>query len=233
MRTLPANIRTCISVGSATAQQAKEETNLGSRPKLIGELGKFIRNCLSTITPPSNVGKLLYFFTVISRRVENTHSTETAYKIILSMDRQEVALLVLIDLSAATERGILLETRGKDFGVMGGTQQWLASYLSYRKQRILMKNCISDAFNFGTKVPPGKLSGTSSILNIRCWVIHDRWQTPTQRTHGYADDTQICLSFRAHTAASQGAALRNIENSVADVRAWMLSDRLLINDTNN
>ena len=132
MRTLPANIRTCVSVDSATAQQAKEETNLGSRPKLIGELGKFIRNCLSTITPPSNVAKLLYFFTVISHRVENTHSTETAYNIILSMDRQEVALLVLIDLmiSASTERGILLETLGKDLGVIGDTQKWLASYLS-------------------------------------------------------------------------------------------------------
>ena len=31
---------------------------------------------------------------------------------------------------------------------------------------------------------------------------------------------------------SQDAALRNIENCVADIRAWMLSNRLLINDTN-
>ena len=30
---------------------------------------------------------------------------------------------------------------------------------------------------------------------------------------------------------SQDAALKSIENSVADIRAWMLSDRLLINDS--
>ena len=38
------------------------------------------------------------------------------------------------------------------------------------------------------------------------------------------------LSFRPHSPASQDAELRNIENCVADVRAWMLSNRLLIND---
>ena len=80
----------------------------------------------------------------------------------------------------------------------------------------------------------GKLSGTGSIHNIRCWFIHwDHWQTPSQRTHGYADDTKICLSFRVHSLASQDVTLRNIENCVADIRAWMLSDRLLINDTKN
>ena len=46
--------------------------------------------------------------------------------------------------------------------------------------------------------------------------------------HSYANDTQIYLSFRPHSPASQDAALRNIENCVA---AWMLSNRLLINDT--
>ena len=106
---------------------------------------------------------------VISHRVENTHSTETAllkvqYNIILSMDRQEVALLVLIDLSAATERGILLETVRKDFGVIGDTQKWLASYLSSRKQRSLIKNCISDAFNLGSRVPQGSCLGPLLFL---------------------------------------------------------------------
>ena len=84
--------------------------------------------------------------------------------IILSMDRQEVALLVLIDLSAATEREILLKTRGKDFGVIGDKQKWLAFYLSYIKQRILIKNCISDAFNFGTRVPPESCLGPVLFL---------------------------------------------------------------------
>ena len=103
------------------------------------------------------------------------HSTETALlkvqnDILLSMDRQEVTLLVLIDLIAAfdtIERGILLETLEKiekNFGVIGDAQKWLASYLSHRKQRILIKNCISDAFNLGTGVPQGSCLGSVLFL---------------------------------------------------------------------
>jgi hypothetical protein len=49
--------------------------------------------------------------------------------------------------------------------------------------------------------------------------------------HTYADDTQIYHSFRPDTSLSQDAALKSIENFVADIRAWMLSNRLLINDS--
>ena len=45
------------------------------------------------------------------------------------------------------------------------------------------------------------------------------------------DDTQIYHSFRPDTSLSQDAALKSIENCVADIRAWMLSNRLLINDS--
>ena len=48
--------------------------------------------------------------------------------------------------------------------------------------------------------------------------------------HSYADYTQIYLSFRPHSPASRDATLRNFEICVAVVRAWMLSNRLLIND---
>lgn len=73
----------------------------------------------------------------------------------------------MIDLCAPTERGILLETLGKDFGVIRDTQKWLASYISYRKQIILIKNyCISDAFNFGTRVPLGSCLGPPLLFLI-------------------------------------------------------------------
>ena len=106
---------------------------------------------------------------------------------------------------------------------VGDTQKWLASFLSHRKQRILIKNCVSDAFIFGTRAPQGKLSATGSILNIRCWVIQDHWQTSSQRTHGYADDTESCLSFWAHSAASQDAVLRRtsaIQVSYRELCCW-------------
>ncbi|CAB3993845.1 Hypothetical predicted protein [Paramuricea clavata] len=74
------------------------------------------------------------------------------------MDRQEVTLLVLIDLSAAfdtIDHAILLETLEKDFGVTGNALKWLTSYLSERKQTILIKDHESEVFNLQSGVPQG------------------------------------------------------------------------------
>ena len=75
------------------------------------------------------------------------------------MDRQEVTLLVLIDLSAAfntIDHAILLKTLEKDFGVTRNAlkcHKWLTSYLSKRKQTILIKDHKSEVFNLQSGVP--------------------------------------------------------------------------------
>ena len=166
------------------------------------------------------------------------HSTETALlkiqnDILLSMDRQEVTLLVLIDLSAAfdtIDHAILLETLEKDFGVTGNALKWLTSYLSERKQTILIKDHESEVFNLQSGVPQGSCLGpVLFILYVAgLFKVIDKH---LPNAHTYADDTQIYHSFRPDTSLSQDAALKSIENCVADIRAWMLSNRLLINDS--
>ena len=150
------------------------------------------------------------------------------------MDRQEVTLLVLIDLSAAfdtIDHAILLETLEKDFGVTGNALKWLTSYLSERKQTILIKDHESEVFNLQSGVPQGSCLGpVLFILYVAgLFKIIDKH---LPNAHTYADDTQIYHSFRPDTSLSQDAALKSIENCVADIRAWMLSNRLLINDSN-
>lgn len=49
--------------------------------------------------------------------------------------------------------------------------------------------------------------------------------------HTYADDSQILFSFRPHSSASQDLAVSAIESCVADVRALLVSHRLMFNDT--
>ena len=164
------------------------------------------------------------------------HSTETALlkvqnDILLSMDRQEVTLLVLIDLSAAfdtIDHAILLETLEKDFGVTGNALKWLTSYLSERKKTILIKDHESEVFNLQSGVPQGSCLGpVLFILYVAgLFKIIDKH---LPNAHTYADDTHIYHSFRPDTSLSQDAALKSIENCVADIRAWMLSNRLLIN----
>ena len=48
--------------------------------------------------------------------------------------------------------------------------------------------------------------------------------------HGYADDTQIYLSFRPCSIHSEINAVSVIEKCIADVRSWFIGNRLMIND---
>ena len=49
--------------------------------------------------------------------------------------------------------------------------------------------------------------------------------------HGYADDTQLYLSFRPNDRSSQDQAIASVEACISDVRAWLIYNRLLINDS--
>ena len=48
--------------------------------------------------------------------------------------------------------------------------------------------------------------------------------------HAYADDTQLYLSFKPDGASNQSEAIKAMELCVNDVRNWMLTDKLKIND---
>ena len=48
--------------------------------------------------------------------------------------------------------------------------------------------------------------------------------------HTYADDTQLYLSFSDDSRVEQSAALSAMQNCIADIRQWMLQDRLRLND---
>ena len=73
----------------------------------------------------------------------------------MSMDNKEVTLLVLLDLRAAfdtSKHSILLTILQQDFGVTGTALNWFDSFLTGRKQRILMGDKTSDDFNLNCGV---------------------------------------------------------------------------------
>ena len=47
---------------------------------------------------------------------------------------------------------------------------------------------------------------------------------------GYADDTQLYVSFRPGSSASQDEAVRAREACITDIRGWMASHQLMLND---
>ena len=48
--------------------------------------------------------------------------------------------------------------------------------------------------------------------------------------HYYADDSQLYLSLNPSCASSQDEAVRAMETCIKDVKHWMTSDKLVLND---
>ena len=166
------------------------------------------------------------------------YSTETALlkvhnDVLLHMDNKEVTLLVLLDLSAVfdkIERSILLNFLERDFGVSGTALKWFDSFLSDRKQRVLISGKASDDFNLNCGVPRGSCMGpvlfTRYVSRLFYTISH---HLPS--AHGYADDTQRYFSFRPMSLESQVEAIKVLESCIADVRSWFIANCLMINDT--
>ena len=165
------------------------------------------------------------------------HSTETALlkvknDILLNMNSQQVTLLVLLDLSAAFDtvnHNILLQRLQTRIGIRGKALDWFSSYLADRRQRISIQGVLSDAFDINCGVPQGSCLGPL-LFNIYASKLFDIVDKHLPNVHCYADDTQLYLSFKPGSNVSQVAAVEAMENCISDIRAWMLHDKLMIND---
>ena len=99
------------------------------------------------------------------------HSTETALlkvqnDILLSMDRQEVCFLVLLDLSSAfdtIDHKIMIDLLESQFGVTDKALDWIKSYLSNRKQRVDLNNNLSEVCDVNYGVPQGSCLGPLAL----------------------------------------------------------------------
>ena len=50
------------------------------------------------------------------------------------------------------------------------------------------------------------------------------------KVHCHADDSQLYLSINPSCAFSQDKAIRSMETCISDVKQWMTSDKLILND---
>ena len=146
----------------------------------------------------------------------------------MSMDNKKVTLLVPLDLSAAfdtIEHPILLNILQQDFGVAGTALNWFDSFLSGRKQLILVGDKTSDDFNLDCGVPQGSCMGTV-LFTLYVSHLFNIISQHLPSVHGYADDTQVYLSFRPCSIHSEINAVSVIEKCIADVRSWFIGNRL-------
>ena len=165
------------------------------------------------------------------------HSTETALlkvqnDILLNIDQQEVTLLVL-DLSAAfdtIDHEILIDTLESEFGVIGNALKWIKSFLSHRKQRIKIKQEFSTNFTLSCGVLQRSCLGPVLFL-LYVSQLFQIINKHLPSSHGYADDTQLYLSFSPDSPVVQDQAIQIISNCINEVPAWLVSRKLMFTDT--
>ena len=135
------------------------------------------------------------------------HSTESALlrvisDLLSSMDRQEVTLLGLLDLSAAfdfVDNDILLARLERTFGITGSALNWIRSFLSDRTQQVTFRGQLSAVLKLIYGVPQGSVLKPLLFLLYTAELM-DIIKREDIKAHSYADDTQIHLSTGASDA---------------------------------
>jgi len=163
------------------------------------------------------------------------HSCETALlriqnDLLHAIDKGKGCLLVLLDLSAAfdtVDYHLLLQLLESHLHVKGSALQLLRSYLTGRTQCVSISGIQSELVELLYGVPQGSVLGPIKfcIYTLPLGAIlrfHDI------EYHVYADDTQLYLAFDLHN--DPDPSLSKLCSAIADVRSWMISNKLKIND---
>ena len=169
------------------------------------------------------------------------HSTETAMlkvktDILNAIDQRKVVCLVLLDLSVAFDtvnHNHLLNRLKYRFGVVGTALAWLADYLKGRTQRVVLDgthgHAESDAAMLKCGVPQGSVLGPI-LFTLYISPLGDICRNHGVDYHNYADDQQLYLSFSPTIDGDKERCLRNLQNCIQDIRHWMKTNLLKLND---
>ena len=163
------------------------------------------------------------------------YSTETSLMklcndLLWSMERQEVTMVVLLDLSAAfdtVDHDLLLTIFQNRFGITGTALQWYDNYLRPRRMKVCVNGIYSNELNLKYGVPQGSCSGTNNFVAY-CAPIEDIVKEPVS-INGYADDHSLHRTFNPNSRADESQCVRDLQISVQDIAKWMTSMRLKLN----
>ena len=161
------------------------------------------------------------------------HSTETTLlkvkdDFMRALDGSKLCLLILLDLSAAfdtIDHSILLSMLSSRYGIRGTALKWFESYLSDRKQTVIVNGKKSEPHSLQYGVPQGSILGPQ-LFTMYMAPLADVMRKHGVSFHSYADDTQIYLSFHPQSAEE---AYRQVENCVDEVAKWMQTNMLKLN----
>jgi hypothetical protein len=112
---------------------------------------------------------------------------------------------VLLDLSSAfdtVDHKTITDVLEYQFGVTDKGLEWIKSFLSNRKQKVDLDNNFSEVCDVSYGVPQGSCLGPIFFL-LNVSQLYDIIDRHLPSSYGYADDTQLYVSFRQDCGANQ------------------------------
>ena len=164
------------------------------------------------------------------------YSTETTLLkvkngLLISMDKQYVTLLVLLDLIPLTPCAItpsLVAWKTSSVSRVPHSNL-IRSYLSGRTHRVCIKGARSETFVLRHGVPQGSCL-VPLMFSRYTSKLFDITKHHLPKVVCYADDTQLYVSFRPDGSSGSERAIAAMSDCIRDLTAWMISDKLMIND---
>ena len=163
------------------------------------------------------------------------HSTETALikvqnDLLVAIDTYGEAVLIVLDWSAAfdtIDHTILLQ-RLHELGIRDAALNWFKSYLSQRRQSVVINGTRSSHRNLSVWVPQGSVLGPILFIldTTPLGAIARKYQL---NFHLYADVTPLYMTFKPNNAESLPLVISNIQNCVIDIKSWMTAKMLQLN----
>jgi exonuclease III len=166
------------------------------------------------------------------------HSTETALlrvqnDILMHLDKADTVMLVLLDLSAAfdtIDHEILFNRMEKRCGFKGNVLKFLKSYLSKRKQKVVIDDKESSTKDLKYGVPQGSVLGPI-LFNIYLAPLGNLIRKHGLQYHIYADDTQLYIAFSPLDKDKGAKAKLNMEKCISIIKDFLLENRMKLNDS--
>ena len=197
-------------------------------------LGKLLERCmLDQLVTQCDEYSLLPDFQSAYRKGFSceTSLVKLTNDVLWSMENCEITMTAVMDLSAAfdtVDHDILLSVLSKRFGITDRALEWVDSYLRPRNFSVVINNATSKPRDLDFSVPQGSSSG--AFLYI-CYASSIADIVPNSfALNGFADDHSIRKCYRAGNKTVEYQTLSETELVMKNIKDWMSSMRLKMND---